>query len=43
MCLRADNEITEWEDNSRQGYDKATKKSSALLAALWRNLMAELA
>ena len=43
MCLRADDEINEWEDNNKQKYDKATKKSSALLAALWRNLMAELA
>ena len=43
MCLRADDEIAEREDNNRQEYDKATRNSSALLAALWRNLMAELA
>ena len=43
MTIRADSEVPDWEDRNKQPYDKATKGSSALQAALWRNLMAELA
>ena len=43
MTLRADNSVKEWEIANRQTYDKATVGSSALLAALKRNLVAEIA
>jgi hypothetical protein len=43
MTLRADEEVTNWEKENKQDYDKATTGSSALHAALWRNLMAEVA
>ena len=43
MTLRADDSVREWELANRQAYDKATVGSSALLAALRRNLVAEVA
>ncbi len=43
MPLRADNEVRNWELENKQDYDKASVGSSALLAALKRNLSAEIA
>ena len=43
MTLRANQSVRAWELANIQPYDKATVGSSALLAALKRNLQAELA
>jgi len=43
MALRADDSVKNWEVSNKQNYDKATTGSSALLAALGRNLKAEVA
>jgi hypothetical protein len=43
MALRADDKVQCWEHDNKQGYDTAKAGSSALLAALARNLTAELA
>lgn len=43
MLITADKSVRQWEDNSKRDYDKASAKSSALLAALVRNVIAEVA
>ena len=43
MVMRAGEEIRDWEDATESKFDTAAKGSSALLAALKRNLVAELA
>jgi hypothetical protein len=43
MVMRADNTVRQWELDNAQTYGKAQKGSSAVLAALKRNLSAELA
>ncbi len=43
MAMRVDEEVPLWEKNNAQAYDKARAGSSALHAALWRNLLAEVA
>jgi len=43
MTLRANTSVREWEVENKQEYDTATVGSSALMAALRRNLRAELA
>ena len=43
MTLRANTSVREWEVENKQEYDTATIGSSALMAALKRNLRAELA
>ena len=43
MAMRADEEIKEWESQTESKFDTATKGSSALIAALKRNLAAEIA
>ena len=43
MALRDDDSVRAWEIHNQQEYDKATIGSSALMAALKRNLAAELA
>jgi hypothetical protein len=43
MALRADKSVSNWEKQNNQKYDKAGVGSSALLAALARNVSAEVA
>lgn len=43
MAMRADSSVRQWENDNLQEYDKASVGSSALLAALKRNLAAEIA
>ena len=43
MILRVDETVRKWEIENAQPYDTATVGSSALLAALRRNLKAEVA
>ncbi len=43
MALRADSTVRQWEVHTKQEYDTATIGSSALSAALYRNLEMELA
>ena len=43
MDMRADKSVQDWENRNNSPYDKATKGSSALSAALIRNVRAEVA